>query len=417
VAESWLQAALALFRPDAGGPAPAPPPSPGLPFPGLDPSVARSLAGPAAPSGDFGLTLGGGSAARSGLPFPETNISSRWGTLGPATGSLPFADAPIQTQRAKPLPPAPPPSSGVGPIPAPGGAPNDARLAAHWPAIQTTAQQAGVDPRILGAAILQESGGDPTVTNPRTWAAGLLQALPENSPAGRGRGAGYTAEQLRDPALNLRLAVPDFQQAVQSVETEGRQYGWNVDDPVERAVYIIARAQRYGADASGSGRVAYTQPAAPAHEPFRRYVQQLFATQQVAAGGTPNPNAQAFLAAAEQYKDLPYVWGGSNRSGVDCSGLVIAAARDAGRPLQGRPSAQGIYEQVAKVDPSQVQPGDLVFFQGTDSGAPGETISHVGIVTRQGVMLNAPRPGTAVSYMNYDTPWWQSHIVGFGRMP
>ena len=134
-----------------------------------------------------------------------------------------------------------------------------------------------------------------------------------------------------------------------------------------------------------------------------------------AVGNPPAGPAQGFLAEAEKLLGVPYAWGGTTRSAVDCSGLVIVAAQAAGRPLQGRPTAQGIYNQTARVDASAVQPGDLVFFTGPGANR-GETVGHVGIVTQQGVMLNAPTEGRNVEYANYNSAYWAPKIVGYGRL-
>jgi cell wall-associated NlpC family hydrolase len=64
-----------------------------------------------------------------------------------------------------------------------------------------------------------------------------------------------------------------------------------------------------------------------------------------------------------------------------------------------------------------VQPGDLVFFEGTAGANAGERISHVGIVTENGMMLNAPQPGSNVQVASYMSPYWAPKIVGYGRLP
>lgn len=43
----------------------------------------------------------------------------------------------------------------------------------------------------------------------------------------------------------------------------------------------------------------------------------------------PNPAGQAVIAAGRRYLGVPYVFGGSTRSGMDCSGFVMRAYADA----------------------------------------------------------------------------------------
>jgi cell wall-associated NlpC family hydrolase len=52
-----------------------------------------------------------------------------------------------------------------------------------------------------------------------------------------------------------------------------------------------------------------------------------------------------------------------------------------------------------------------VFF--ADTNGPG--ITHVGMYAGDGVMLNAPNEHDTVRLMALDDPYWQQHLVGFGR--
>lgn len=106
---------------------------------------------------------------------------------------------------------------------------------------------------------------------------------------------------------------------------------------------------------------------------------------------------------------LPYVWGGSSPSdgGMDCSGYVSYVLSSVGL-ISGRADAQGLYDMCTAT--SQPQPGDLVFFQGTYD-TPG--ISHVGIYAGDGMMYHSGDPNTLTSF---DTPYWRSHLVGYGTL-
>lgn len=96
-----------------------------------------------------------------------------------------------------------------------------------------------------------------------------------------------------------------------------------------------------------------------------------------------------FLTAARSMTGVAYLWGGATSYGVDCSGLVLAAARAVG--VQVPRDADDQFRASMKVPIADVRPGDLYFF-----AHPGKGAHHVGIVTRPGWMLNAPSTGTRV---------------------
>jgi cell wall-associated NlpC family hydrolase len=96
------------------------------------------------------------------------------------------------------------------------------------------------------------------------------------------------------------------------------------------------------------------------------------------------------LEFALSQRGIPYVYGGESPAGYDCSGLVQAAYRAAGIDLPR--TAQEQYDAGPRLPAgAPLQPGDLVFF-----GASASDVEHVGIVLREGEMVDAPHPGTVV---------------------
>ena len=131
-----------------------------------------------------------------------------------------------------------------------------------------------------------------------------------------------------------------------------------------------------------------------------------------AAGGVPAINAPdqtvaTAIAYAEQQLGKPYLWGGTGPDEFDCSGLVMMAYRTAGIGIARTSEQQWATEP--RVQTSQVQPGDLVFFAGADGTrtSPG----HVGLVIGTGKMIEANATGFPIrvaTYTNRDP-------VGFTR--
>jgi peptidoglycan DL-endopeptidase CwlO len=100
------------------------------------------------------------------------------------------------------------------------------------------------------------------------------------------------------------------------------------------------------------------------------------------------------VSEAEKFLGVPYVWGGTNPAiGVDCSGLVQDVYGPIGISLPRTSEEQAtVGEDVPSL--AEAQPGDLVFFPGSDGTAtsPG----HVGIYIGNGEMIDAPHTGTQV---------------------
>ena len=121
----------------------------------------------------------------------------------------------------------------------------------------------------------------------------------------------------------------------------------------------------------------------------------------------------AMLAEAEKYLGFPYVWGGANPStSFDCSGFVSWVINHSGWNY-GRLGVIGLEDVCTPVSAANAKPGDLVFFIGTYDAPYPDRPSHVGIYVGNGMMIHC---GSPISYANINTPHWQNHYYGFGRL-
>jgi peptidoglycan DL-endopeptidase CwlO len=132
------------------------------------------------------------------------------------------------------------------------------------------------------------------------------------------------------------------------------------------------------------------------------------ACEQAGLGPLPAGAAGKILAYAEAQLGKPYLWGATGPDAFDCSGLAMMAYRAAGITIPR--TSQQQWASGRQVPASQVQPGDLVFFAGSDGTmtAPG----HVGIVTGHDTMIDAPYTGQVVREESFSG---STDLVGFTR--
>ncbi len=97
---------------------------------------------------------------------------------------------------------------------------------------------------------------------------------------------------------------------------------------------------------------------------------------------TENETEARLLAAADAWLGTPYRFGGTTRSGVDCSAFVRAVYADAfGLPLSRSTRTQ--VREGREVERRDLRTGDLVFFR------TGPNQRHVGIYLAGGRLLHA----------------------------
>lgn len=115
------------------------------------------------------------------------------------------------------------------------------------------------------------------------------------------------------------------------------------------------------------------------------------------------------IATAEKFKGTPYRWAGTTPSGFDCSGYIGYVFRQVGIDLPRTTS--GMYGVGKSVSKSDLQKGDLVFFN-----TSGKGVSHAGIYIGSDKFIHASTSkGVIVSSLN-DPYYWGSRYIGAKRV-
>ena len=115
-------------------------------------------------------------------------------------------------------------------------------------------------------------------------------------------------------------------------------------------------------------------------------------------------NAMGFLG-------VPYKWGGTDAdTGFDCSGFVVSVYQQTiGLLLPRKAEQQAAATQ--KIEQTDLQPGDLVFFN-----TMRRAFSHVGIYVGNGKFIHAPRAGAEVRVESMGGSYWQRRFDGARRV-
>jgi len=133
------------------------------------------------------------------------------------------------------------------------------------------------------------------------------------------------------------------------------------------------RRPAYGASRAPLSK-SKTKTAAPA--PAGSATTTKTVTKHVTRMGNATGTLASVIEAARSYQGVPYLYGGTTRLGLDCSGLLLLSFAEAGVTIPRSSNEQAVWGDPVK--PTELRPGDLLFF-GPSPGA--STITHVGLVT------------------------------------
>jgi cell wall-associated NlpC family hydrolase len=185
-----------------------------------------------------------------------------------------------------------------------------------------------------------------------------------------------TAQRLRREEAQAKAAYDD----VKAKTKELKEQKQKLDKEVAKQKKLLRRLGGGTSSGGGSGGIggSYTGPA--------------------------SGSARTALNFAYAQLGKPYSYGAEGPGSYDCSGLTMKAWGAAGVSITRTTNSQ--YAATKRVDKSNLQPGDLVFFSG---------LGHVGMYVGGGRMIHAPRTGKNVEVVSISSGYYLSNYYGAGR--
>ncbi|MEK4424112.1 C40 family peptidase [Solibacillus sp. FSL K6-1523] len=115
-------------------------------------------------------------------------------------------------------------------------------------------------------------------------------------------------------------------------------------------------------------------------------------------------------SVSSKYIGVRYAYGGTSSNGFDCSGYVRQVFKEVGIGSLDR-TTSGMYGQGTAVKKSDLQEGDLVFFNTTGKG-----VSHVGIYIGDGEFIHASTSQGVMKSDVDDRAYWGNKYIGAKRI-
>ena len=208
-------------------------------------------------------------------------------------------------------------------------------------------------------------------------------------------GSADTATTL-DRAANLDQIARSRTNQMVAVQAEETRLAAMRKEATDRAGEAAAQLRKLGAAKDAVGALLNQEQAVLNHVQADQRLQldaQQAAAQRASRDAAGDPLnlppgsgiAQTVISAAYSQRGKPYVYGAAGPDSYDCSGLVMWAFAKAGVSLPH--SASGQYGYGTHIPPSDLQPGDIVFY------SEGGTIGHDGIYIGNGQMIDANHTG------------------------
>ncbi len=269
-----------------------------------------------------------------------------------------------------------------------------------WFQVQTSQGQAGwVKGEFLNIApgVTERIQAVTEIPDPNPALIGMVSGSSVNLRSGPGTAYGKAGSIKGGTQLDLLARYNDW---LKVRTTDGRT-GWVSDELINVSDYIARRVQ-----------VTRDIPALPRSQPVvaartqPKPAQANAPAREAAPAPAPAAAFSSVVDFAMQFVGTDYVWGGTSPKGFDCSGFVMYVYKQFGLSLPHSSAGQYNTSYGAVVgDPSELMPGDIVFFVNTYKRG----ISHVGIYVGGGSVVQALSPGRGVGVASISSGYWRDH--------
>ncbi len=113
---------------------------------------------------------------------------------------------------------------------------------------------------------------------------------------------------------------------------------------------------------------------------------------------------------SKKYIGIPYIWGGDDPTGFDCSGYVQWVVKKTHNKLIPRTTSLQYkkWRNIFSYDLKKIKIGDIIYFQTKQSSS----VSHVGIFLGANSFIHAPNRKSHVKIAKLEG-YWKSKIVGY----
>ena len=188
-----------------------------------------------------------------------------------------------------------------------------------------------------------------------------------------------TAQRLRREQAQAKTAYDEVKQKQEELAQKKKE----LDKKVQKQKALVRRlgggtSSGGGSGSSGGTGGTYTGPA--------------------------SGSARKALDFAYAQLGKPYQYGAEGPGSYDCSGLTMKAWAAAGVNITRTTNSQ--YAATKRVAKSNLQPGDLVFFN---------SLGHVGMYVGGGKMIHAPSTGKNVQIVSITSGYYLNGYYGSGR--